>query len=196
MILQLAKLFFRCFYTCLPSLTQSTQAVDDFHSKFPSILQTLSASVNKVASSNSVVFVKPLTLQTMHDRLGHASLSKLVHVSSCKHLNASEFFCDSCKLAKAHRLPFPHSSIHFDLIHVDLWGPYKAPALNGAHYFFTIVDDKSRATWTYLVHSKEQILTILTNFLQYIWNHFKAKPKFHRSDNGTEIVNTFSYTFF
>lgn len=25
-------------------------------------------------------------------------------------------------------------------IHMDLWGPYKQPTLNGCHYFLTIVD--------------------------------------------------------
>lgn len=50
------------------------------------------------------------------------------------------------------------------MIHVDLWGPYKYPALNGTHYFFTIVDDYTRGTWTYLLHSKDQVLVILTSF--------------------------------
>ncbi|GJZ54689.1 retrovirus-related pol polyprotein from transposon TNT 1-94, partial [Tanacetum coccineum] len=35
----------------------------------------------------------------------------------------------------------------------------------------------------------DQVLSILSNFLAYIGNYFDAKPKFLRSDNGTEIVN-------
>ncbi|GJV94594.1 zf-CCHC domain-containing protein [Tanacetum coccineum] len=95
-------------------------------------------------------------LHTLHARLDHLSLSKMIHVDECKKFNTLDFTCDSCLLAKFHRLPFPKSSNSshnpFELIHVDLWGPYKIPALNGAHYFYTIVDDKSMATWTYLVH--------------------------------------------
>ncbi|GKA82392.1 RNA-directed DNA polymerase, eukaryota, reverse transcriptase zinc-binding domain protein [Tanacetum coccineum] len=68
--------------------------------------------------------------------------------------------------------------------------PYKKPALNGAHYFFTIMDDYTRATWTYLVHAKSQIPALISSFLAYIETHFQAKPKFIRSDNGTEIVNS------
>ncbi|GJX58336.1 NSP-interacting kinase 1-like protein [Tanacetum coccineum] len=64
-------------------------------------------------------------------------------------------------VGKGSRLPFPKSDniapTPFHLIHVDLWGPYKHAALNGAHYFLTIKDDNTRATWTYLVHSKEQL---------------------------------------
>nr|GEW00252.1 hypothetical protein [Tanacetum cinerariifolium] len=69
-------------------------------------------------------------------------------------------------------------------------GPYKIPTLNGAHYFYTIVDDKSRATRTYLVYTKDQVLTILSSFLKYAETHFKANTKFLRSDNGTEVVNS------
>nr|GEW43748.1 hypothetical protein [Tanacetum cinerariifolium] len=90
-------------------------------------------------------------------------------------------------------LPFPKSNtrslVPFELLHVDLWGTYKTSALNGARYFFTIVDDNSRCAWTYLVHTKDQVLSILYYFLAYIGNHFNAKLKFLRSDNGTEIVN-------
>nr|GEY32913.1 hypothetical protein [Tanacetum cinerariifolium] len=51
------------------------------------------------------------------------------------------------------RLPFQRSTSivknPFDLIHVDLWGTFKHPAQDGAHYFYTIVDDHTIATWTY-----------------------------------------------
>lgn len=96
-------------------------------------------------------------------------------------------------LSKHHRLPFPKSDsmscTPFHLIHVDLWDPYKQSTLNGAHYFFTIVDDNTRATWTYLVHSKEQIPSLSVSFFAYVENHFQKQPKIVRSDNGIEIVN-------
>lgn len=124
--------------------------------------------------------------------MGHTSMSKMIHIDACKHLCSSKFSCDTCMLAKHHRLPFQRShtttSTCFELIHVDLWGPYKSAALNGAHYFFTIVDDHSRATWTYLVHTKDQIPSILSSFIAYLENHYQKTPKFLRSDNGTEIV--------
>ncbi|GJX18359.1 retrovirus-related pol polyprotein from transposon TNT 1-94 [Tanacetum coccineum] len=51
------------------------------------------------------------------------------------------------------------------------------------------VDDKSKATWTYLVHTKDQVLDILSGFVKYAEVHFNAKFKFLRLDNGTEVVN-------
>ncbi|GJZ10789.1 retrovirus-related pol polyprotein from transposon TNT 1-94, partial [Tanacetum coccineum] len=113
---------FNNLYIYKPSSGSST--------KHPSIpmptFLVMSSFVNKDVKTEDV------TLDTFHAILGHTSVSKLVHVDSCKSLVA------------------------FELIHVDLRGPYKAPALNGAHYFFTIVDDFSRCTWTYLLHTKDQ----------------------------------------
>lgn len=57
------------------------------------------------------------------------------------------------------RAVFPISksqSIHaFNLIHCDIWGLYQVASSLGAHYFFTIIDDFSRAVWTYLMKEKK-----------------------------------------
>ncbi|GKB65306.1 retrovirus-related pol polyprotein from transposon TNT 1-94 [Tanacetum coccineum] len=64
----------------------------------------------------------------------------------------------SCPMAKFAKLPYALSDSHalepFNLIHIDIWGPYKV-ATNGKYkYFLTIVDDFSRATWIYLLVQK------------------------------------------
>ncbi|KAL0315708.1 UNVERIFIED_CONTAM: hypothetical protein Sradi_5449000 [Sesamum radiatum] len=65
-----------------------------------------------------------------------------------------------CPLAKQARIPFPlsesHSSIPFELLHMDLWGPYKEHTISDCNYIFTIVDDCSRSLWTFLLkHTQE-----------------------------------------
>lgn len=51
--------------------------------------------------------------------------------------------------------PFPlslsKSSGVFDLVHVDIWGPYAYPTYDGFKYLNTKVDDFSRATWVFLI---------------------------------------------
>ncbi|GKB89372.1 retrovirus-related pol polyprotein from transposon TNT 1-94 [Tanacetum coccineum] len=158
------------------------------------LLQLVKVLGVSISANLNVVNTKScLDIQTFHDRLGHTSVSKLVYIPECKQFDVLIFHCESCMLSKQHKLPFPIStsiqSVPFALLHMDLWVPYKKPALNGAHYFFTIVDDRTRATWTYLVHRKDQISDLLDTFLAYVDNHFKAKPKYIRSDNGTEILN-------
>ncbi|XP_071708952.1 uncharacterized protein [Rutidosis leptorrhynchoides] len=89
-----------------------------------------SASANKVVAS-----IISLDGNLFHSRLGHTSMSKLVHIPVYKTLSNASPFCDTCVLAKHHRLPFPRSVISskcaFELLHIDLWGPYRTPALNG-----------------------------------------------------------------
>ncbi|GKE22494.1 leucine-rich repeat transmembrane protein kinase protein, partial [Tanacetum coccineum] len=173
---------FMCLYIC--KLVSDPDVFDanivEFHQSHKHLVP--SYVFNNIAFSNAVNTKSCLDIQTFHDRLGHTSLSKFVHIPECKQFDVSNFHCESCMLLKQHRLPFPIStsiqSIPFALLHMALWGPYKKPALNGAHYFFTIVDDRTRATWTYLIHRKDQISDLLDTFLAYVDNHFKAKPKY------------------
>ena len=73
--------------------------------------------------------------------------------------------CDIGHLAKETRLPFSSSSIStttpFELIHCDIWGPYKIASHSSAHYFFTIVDDFTHYTWIYLMRFKSKTQSLL-----------------------------------
>ena len=83
------------------------------------------------------------------------------HIPTCQQLVSYSFFCETCILAKFARLRFDKSSVHtihcFQLIHMDLWGPYRVANITGAKYFLTLVDDFSRSTWTHLLQNKEQV---------------------------------------
>ncbi|XP_074283966.1 uncharacterized protein LOC141608519 [Silene latifolia] len=142
--------------------------------------------------SSTVHCNKVPDLDTLHARLGHTSLSKMQHIDSihCKHLK--QYQCETCLQAKIHRLPFPRSNSRaackFELIHVDLWGPYKVATITGAHYFFTIVDDHTRVTWTFLLKYKTQVASTFENFLAQVGNVYNSSVKVVRSDNGTEII--------
>ena len=53
----------------------------------------------------------------------------------------------------------------------------------------TIVDDYSRATWTYLISHKSQTLTIFKHFLNMISTPFQKHIKVIRSNNGGEFAS-------
>ena len=99
-----------------------------------------------------------LPLEVLHAILGHTSMSEMKHITDFKVVLSNSFSCEVCILAKAHRLPFGRSTIStkkpFELLHLDLWGPYRVASLNGARYFVTIVDDFTRNTWTQLLQYK------------------------------------------
>ena len=79
-----------------------------------------------------------------HRRLGHPAFSVFSTISGVKNKDCSSH-CDVCFRAKQTRDVFPDSmnktSKCFELIHVDVWGPYRVPSSCGAAYFLTIVDD-------------------------------------------------------
>ena len=66
--------------------------------------------------------------------------------------------CMVYPLAKQKRLPFPISEhvmdCVFTLIHIDIWGPFSIPTVEGYRFFLTIVDDYILCTWLYLSRFK------------------------------------------
>lgn len=128
-----------------------------------------------------------------HERLGHPSVGVMNHLDfiSC---NDSSKICDVCHRAKQTRLPFPQSNSTtqhcFDLVHVDIWGPYKIPSLSGAKFLLTLVDDHSRAVWVYTMQHKSQAASLLDTFLTYVNNQFGLTVKSIRTDNGMEFLGS------
>jgi len=90
-----------------------------------------------------------------------------------------------------HRLPFPlchyKTSSLFELLHVDIWGPHHLNTYNGCKFFFTIVDDFSRATWVHLLSHKSNATFLLQAFIVFVKKQFDAMVKVMRSDNGMEF---------
>ncbi|KAL0416203.1 UNVERIFIED_CONTAM: hypothetical protein Slati_3452200 [Sesamum latifolium] len=93
-----------------------------------------------------------------HQRLGHPSLPVIQHIKSIKSSDSWDV-CDVCHIAKQKWLPFPSHDIQssqvFELIHVDVWGPYRTSTLTECHYFLTVVDNHSRAVWVFLLQNKK-----------------------------------------
>lgn len=140
------------------------------------------------------------TPMMFHQRMGHPSwevhklCSKTLGNPSIEKLNKA---CDICQCAKHSRSSFSLShniaKDCFDLVHCDLWGPYRKASSSSAHYFLTIVDDFSRAVWIYLLNDKKIVMNTLLNFFAYVERQFGKKIKTFRSDNGTEFTCMRSY---
>jgi len=91
---------------------------------------------------------KVITYNTWHWRFGHPSSQALSYIfSNIRSRNKSDL-CDVCLRAKQTRTTFSISENKanncFDLVHCDIWGPYRIKSLCGAQYFLTIIDDASR----------------------------------------------------
>ncbi|KAL3651564.1 hypothetical protein CASFOL_004566 [Castilleja foliolosa] len=126
-----------------------------------------------------------------HRRLGHPSDKVLKMILVMSGVRQNNNVCDACLRAKQPRSSFPFSanraSCTFELIHLDLWGPYKRSSSRGASYFFTIVDDFSRGVWVYLLKNKIEVFSTFLDFVAMVDRQFELKIKRVRSDNGTEF---------
>ena len=166
------------------------KSVSDMLSKLSSF-----SFVNSVNSCNSTSIIDSTSL--WRSRLGHPSFQRLAILQSLvlDVINCSSnksFDCLICPISKQKRLPF-QSSVHvsnscFDLVHVDIWGPYSTPLLNGSKYFFTIVDDFSRCTWTFLMPHKSDVSNLIMSFYNLVVNQFNKTIKVIRSDNGPKFA--------
>ena len=107
----------------------------------------------------------------------------------------NNFVFEVCPKAKQSRLPFPHSktiSTHaFQLLHVDAWGLYHTKTYTGHRYFLTIVDDFTRATWTHLMVTKDEAVTLLKAFTVMVKTQFDKNVKTIKSDNALELSKSY-----
>ncbi|XP_071740182.1 uncharacterized protein [Rutidosis leptorrhynchoides] len=97
-----------------------------------------------------------------HHGLGHPVkpvLDLLKNTLNWKDKN-EQFVCDTCHKAKQTRDSFStsdhKSNVLGDLIHLDLWGPYRVTSRDGFRYFLTIVDDFTRAVWVQSPNDEER----------------------------------------
>ncbi|RDX73258.1 hypothetical protein CR513_47160, partial [Mucuna pruriens] len=112
----------------------------------------------------------------LHDMLKSGFLGN-EHTSS---LNAIYFYCISCKLGKGKILSFPthHPNViqPFDIIH----GVTLIISHANCKYFVTFIDNYSRFTWVYFLHSKDEVFSTFKFFYAYVQTQFSSKIKIFR----------------
>lgn len=92
-----------------------------------------------------------LPRELWHCLLGHPAMKEMemLKISDFSSTGFDNKSSDICIRSKQTRNSFPLSnnktSSAFDLIHCDLWGPYRTTSICGSRYFLTIIDDYSRA---------------------------------------------------
>ncbi|KAK9749069.1 hypothetical protein RND81_02G100300 [Saponaria officinalis] len=154
-------------------------------------------SCNQNSLMNTKVFDKS---SLWHYRLGHAPLSKLKSLTTLDIHSHGNEICLTCPMAKLTKTPFPNSQTiaarPFDLIHIDIWGPYKVAYKGKFRYFLTVVDDRSRATWVYLLCHKSDSFDTIKNFYEYVKTQFERRIKIVRSDNAFEFDDQHCRVFF
>nr|KYP68907.1 Retrovirus-related Pol polyprotein from transposon TNT 1-94 [Cajanus cajan] len=144
-------------------------------------------------NSDCISNCNSVTYETWHKRLGHIPVFVYRLIANKIKLSSidSTYHYSTCNTAKKNRLPFPNPNEFslncFDLIHADIWGPFKQPTYDGFQYFLTLVDDKSKFTWIYMLQNKSDCIKIIPQFYAYVENQFQTKIKSFRFDNAREL---------
>nr|GFB57839.1 hypothetical protein [Tanacetum cinerariifolium] len=128
-------------------------------------------ALNEVASNSSTcLLAKASSLQSWlwHQRLSHlnfATINNLVKNNLVQGLPKMKFekdhLCSACDQGKIHRkhhkskMAFA-SNKNLYLLHMDLCGPMRVQSINEKRYVLVVVDDYSRYTWVFFLHSKDE----------------------------------------
>ncbi|KAL4317782.1 hypothetical protein GQ457_18G001960 [Hibiscus cannabinus] len=134
------------------------------------VLEVSFSSVNTCNVAASSISSSVVSVSTWHARLDHPSKQRIKCFSDINKEISVENFpdCEVCHLAKQKRLSFPlsitKSDCVFDLVHMDIWGPFPVKSIYGHSYFLTVVDDKSRFFWVFPMTLKSETRDLVIQF--------------------------------
>nr|GEZ64018.1 retrovirus-related Pol polyprotein from transposon TNT 1-94 [Tanacetum cinerariifolium] len=88
------------------------------------------------------------------------------------------------------------SNMPLYLLHMDLCGPMRVQSINGKRYVLVFVDDYSRYTWVFFLHSKDEASEVIISFIKKTQVNLQLQVQRVRTDNGTEFKNNTLAKFF
>ena len=145
-----------------------------------------------------------------YGHLGYDNLAKLKNQNMVEGISvsAADFklekqakpFCETCTLAKQHRLPFPtsdsKSSSQLELVHMDVCGPLQEGSTGGARYLATFIDDYSKLAHVEPIAQKSDVAEAVKKTMMRWETQTSKRLKAVRTDRGTEYLNTELETYF
>ncbi|GJW63414.1 retrovirus-related pol polyprotein from transposon TNT 1-94 [Tanacetum coccineum] len=156
-------------------------------------------SISDMAASSPVCLMSKATLTKSclwHRRLSHLNFGTINDLTRLELVDGLPMFkygkdhlCSACERGKSKKASHPLKLVpsdHFklELLHMDLYGPMRVASINGKKYILVTVDDYSRYTWVYFLHSKDKTLEIINKFIDQVQLNYKAKVCKIRTDNA------------
>ncbi|GKB09973.1 retrovirus-related pol polyprotein from transposon TNT 1-94 [Tanacetum coccineum] len=105
-----------------------------------------------------------------------------------------DHLCSACEQGKIHRkyhkskIAFASNNLLY-LLHMDLCGPMRVKSINEKRYVLVVVDDFSRYTWVFFLHSKDEASEVIISFIKKTQVNLQLQVQRIRNDNGTEFKN-------
>nr|GEY25576.1 retrovirus-related Pol polyprotein from transposon TNT 1-94 [Tanacetum cinerariifolium] len=112
-----------------------------------------------------------------------------------------DHLCSACEQGKIHRKHHKSKTTFASnkplyLLHMDLCGPMRIQSINGKRYVLVVVDDYSRYTWVFFLHSKDEASEVIIYFIKKTQVNLQLQVQRIRTDNGTEFKNKTLAKFF
>nr|GFB11765.1 putative ribonuclease H-like domain-containing protein [Tanacetum cinerariifolium] len=109
--------------------------------------------------------------------------------------------CSACEQGKIHRKHHKSKTAFASnkplcLLHMDLCGPMRIQSINGKRYVLVVVDDYSRYTWVFFLHSKDEASKVIISLIKKTQVNLQLQVQRVRTDNGTEFKNKTLAKFF
>ncbi|GJZ63082.1 ribonuclease H-like domain-containing protein [Tanacetum coccineum] len=148
-----------------------------------------------VVSNNSKFFAYHDSKEVWHCRLGHPAnkvlklLKGSLNLTNVDHDGPYEVYHKAKEIRNSFPLSENKSTVFGQLIHLDVWGPYKVVNRVGFRYFLNVVDDFSKSVWVYLLKTKDEVFGMFVSFYNLVFTQFNKKVKVIRCGNGTEFCN-------
>ncbi|GKC12804.1 retrovirus-related pol polyprotein from transposon TNT 1-94 [Tanacetum coccineum] len=161
-------------------------------------------SISDMAASSHVCLMSKATSTNSwlwHRRLSHLNFGTINDLTKHylvdglpKFKYGKDHLCSACergKIKKSSHPPkvVPNNHSKLELLHMDLCRPLWVALINEKKYILVIVDDYSRFTWVYFLHTKDETSEIIKNFIAQVQLNYNAKIPMIRTDNGTEFKN-------
>ncbi|GJT35396.1 integrase, catalytic region, zinc finger, CCHC-type containing protein [Tanacetum coccineum] len=150
-------------------------------------------SLSNMAASSPVCIMSKATFTKSwlwHRRLSHLNFNTINDLTRLdlvdglpKFKYGKDHLCYACEKGKRKKASHPLKLVSSDhskleLLHMDLCGPMRVASINRKKLILVIVDDYSRYTWVYFLHSKVKLLTIIKKIIVRL--NDITKPKFAR----------------
>ncbi|CAI7811940.1 unnamed protein product [Closterium sp. NIES-54] len=162
-----------------------------------SLPSSLPTSSSTPSPSSSTALSHPAVI--LHHRLGHPNFAALRTTVTSRLLHSLPPTlpplpsspappCPSCIHGKLKQSPH-HSHPTFaaapiDLVHMDLWGPYPIRSRQRHRYMLVLVDDHSRYSTVFFLHTKDQMPAVVINLAEQCRNHLRRLIGRLHSDGG------------
>nr|GEX94206.1 hypothetical protein [Tanacetum cinerariifolium] len=112
-----------------------------------------------------------------------------------------DHLCSACEQGMIHRkhhkskMAFASNKPLY-LLHMDLCEPMRIESINRKRNVLVVVDDYSRYTWVFFLHSKDEASEVIISFIKKTQVNLQLQVQCVRTDNSTKFKNKTLAKFF